>query len=71
MKKNKNIYLTKRLLVRKAKSAGKSAARRAMENAGFLVKVENDWVVKEHEDGRKEKISFIGPPVTSNQIILD
>lgn len=49
-------YLTKRLLVSKAKSAGKVAAKNAMELMGYVVTVKDGWVVKEHQDGRVEQI---------------
>lgn len=49
-------YLTKRLLVSKAKSAGKTAAKNAMELMGYVVTVKDGWIVKEHQDGRVEQI---------------
>ena len=49
-------YLTKRVLVRKAKSAGRVAAKNAMELMGYVVTVKDGWVVKEHQDGRVEQI---------------
>jgi len=52
-------YLTKRTVIRKAKSAGRLAALRAMRTMGFVITIERGWVVKKHEDGRVEKISRI------------
>lgn len=49
-------YLTKRLLVANAQSAGKVAARNAMEVMGYLVKERGGWVVRTHSDGRVEQI---------------
>ncbi|WP_145859665.1 hypothetical protein [Pedobacter suwonensis] len=49
-------YLTKKILVDKAKSAGKVAAKNAMEVMGFVVTVKDGWVVREHSDGRVEQI---------------
>ena len=49
-------YLTKRTLVSKAKSAGKAAAKNAMDIMGYVVTVKDGWVVKIHEGGRIEKL---------------
>jgi len=49
-------YLTKRVIVSKAKSAGRVAAKNAMELMGYVVTVKEGWVVKEHQDGRIERI---------------
>lgn len=49
-------YLTKRTLVRKAKSAGKAAAKKAMSVMGYVVTVKDGWVVKIYRDGRIEKL---------------
>lgn len=49
-------YLTKRLLVGNAQSAGKVAARNAMEIMGYVVTVRDGWVVRAHSDGRIEQL---------------
>lgn len=49
-------YLTKRIVVSKAKSAGKAAAKNAMELMGYVVTVKGGWVVKEFQDGKFEQI---------------
>ena len=49
-------YLTKRVLVSKAKSAGKVAAKNAMGLMGYVVTVKNGWVVKEYQDRTVEQI---------------
>ncbi|TZF85980.1 hypothetical protein FW774_02650 (plasmid) [Pedobacter sp. BS3] len=49
-------YLTKRILVNKAKSAGKVAAKNAMELMGYVVTVKDGWIVKQHQDGTVEQI---------------
>ncbi len=49
-------YLTKRLLVGKAQSAGKVAAKNAMEVMGYVVTVRDGWVIRAHSDGRVEQI---------------
>ncbi|HEY1009155.1 MAG: hypothetical protein ACO1NS_09125 [Daejeonella sp.] len=49
-------YLTKRIVVSKAKSAGKAAAKNAMKLMGYVVTVKGGWVVKEYQDGNFEQI---------------
>lgn len=49
-------YLTKRIVVSKAKSAGKAAAKNAMNLMGYVVTVKDGWVIKEHQDGKVEQI---------------
>ncbi len=49
-------YLTKKILVGKAKSAGKIAAKNAMDVMGYVVTVKDGWVVREHRDGSIDKI---------------
>jgi hypothetical protein len=54
-------YLTKRILVTKAKSAGRAAAKNAMEVMGYVVTVQDGWVVKQYQDGRVEQIQELQP----------
>jgi len=49
-------YLTKRTLLSKAKSAGKVAAKNAMQIMGYVITVKDGWVVKEHQDGTVEQL---------------
>ena len=49
-------YLTKRTLLSKARSAGKAAAKNAMEIMGYVVTVKDGWIVKEHKDGTIEQV---------------
>ncbi|MEO6151510.1 MAG: hypothetical protein ABIP28_15170 [Mucilaginibacter sp.] len=49
-------YLTKRITVNKAKSAGKDAAKNAMAIMGYIVTVQGGWVVKQYQDGKVEQI---------------
>jgi hypothetical protein len=49
-------YLTKRTLVSKAQSAGKIAAKNAMNIMGYIVTVQDGWVVKRYEDGKIEQL---------------
>lgn len=64
-KKNKyrtsegDVYLTKRVLLAKAKSAGKKAELKAMHAMGFTVVVMDKRVVRKFADGRIEPIAKI------------
>jgi hypothetical protein len=49
-------YLTKRTLVRRAKTAGRIAAKNAMSIMGYVVTVRDGWVVKIHENGQIEQL---------------
>jgi hypothetical protein len=49
-------YLTKRVLKRAARTAGKEAAERAMETMGYVVIAEKGNIVKKWKDGNKEVI---------------
>jgi hypothetical protein len=51
--------LNKSTIVRQAKRAGRMAAIRAMHIMGFVVTVEDGWVVRKYKDGQIERISKI------------
>jgi len=55
-KKEEVTYLTKRIVKRQAKKAIDEASENAMEVAGYVIRVEDDWVVKEYKDGSIEQI---------------
>uniref|UniRef100_UPI0040484D93 hypothetical protein n=1 Tax=Roseivirga sp. TaxID=1964215 RepID=UPI0040484D93 len=71
MEKKETKYLTKEILLRKSKQAITKAADDAMEMVGYVIKAESGWVVKEYQDGRKERIKAIETVVRPNDIILD
>lgn len=52
-------YLTKRILVTKAKAAGKEAAKNAMSVMGFVVVAQDSLIIKKYRDGRIEIIEAI------------
>lgn len=52
-------YLTKRTVVRKAKTAGRLAARKAMVTMGFVITTSRGWVVKKYPSGVIERIAKI------------
>jgi predicted nucleotidyltransferase len=65
------VYLTKRMLVTKAR-AGKKAAKAAMETMGYVVTEENGQIARKYIDGRVEVITHLRPSRLPNQpIILD
>ena len=49
-------YLTKRLTIGKAQSAGRIAAQNAMDVMGYVVTVRDGWVVRANKDGSVERI---------------
>lgn len=52
-------YLTKRTVVKKAQTAGRIAAQKAMATMGFVVTTSRGWVVKKYADGVIERIAKI------------
>jgi hypothetical protein len=52
-------YLTKRIMVAKARSAGIKAAANAMQVMGFVVVAEGNTIIKKHADGAVEVIGLI------------
>ena len=51
--------LTKRTIVQRARFAGRRAALRAMRVMGFVVTIEDGWVIKKFKDGKIERVSKI------------
>lgn len=67
---NKRAYLTKRILVRAARTGILKAAKETMEVMGFVVVAQNGWVVKKYADGTIERLTPI--PSTENiKLALD
>lgn len=64
-------YITKRILVRTSQRAVKLASQRAMRIAGYVVKVKNEWVVREYNNGTTQNILKLAPKVKPQEIILD
>jgi hypothetical protein len=54
--KTQTVPLTKRFLERSASKAGRKAAQSAMETAGFVIKVEDGWLVREDFTGNVSRI---------------
>jgi hypothetical protein len=52
-------YLTKRLLLSKARAAGHSAASQAMTLMGYVVTVKDGWLVKQYANGVTEQMQKI------------
>ncbi len=69
--KQKDPYLTKRILISAAKRGFKEAAEEAMQLMGYTVIAQNGWVVKKYANGTIEKISRIEPVNSRNAISLD
>ncbi|RYY46517.1 MAG: hypothetical protein EOO06_14345 [Chitinophagaceae bacterium] len=54
-------YLTKRIVVSKARAAGLDATKKAMATMGYIVVAEGNEIVKKYENGIREVISQIEP----------
>jgi hypothetical protein len=67
----KKAYLTKRVLTRATGKATKGISIEAMLLKGYVVQVENGWVIKIGRDGKKEKISRLNRANTSKKVVLD
>lgn len=64
-------YITKRILWRTSHRAIKIASEKAMHIAGYIVKVQNEWVVREYKDGTIQNILKLSPKVKPQDVILD
>jgi len=53
------VYISKRILVSCTTKAIKEAAENAIKVAGYLIRVEKGWLVKEHFDGYIERIELL------------
>ncbi len=53
------VYLTKRMVVRKAAKAGQLASDQAMQVMGYVVTTQGKWVVRKNIDGSVEKIALV------------
>ena len=71
MESSKKKYISKRLVERKSKSAFKSAAKKAMTDIGYVIIVEDGWVVKKYSDGEIEKIEELNTERISQELIFD
>lgn len=67
-KQNKES-ITKRVILRAARKGVKKASVRAMKTAGYLLKVEGDWVVKVDAKGNQTRVKRINN--TSADFVLD
>lgn len=66
-----SAYITKRILLQTSYRAVKLASKKAMHIAGYIVKVQNEWVVRENKDGTIQRILRLSPKVKPQEIILD
>lgn len=64
-------YITKRILIQTSQKAVTLASRRAMHIVGYIVKVQNEWVVREYKDGTIKKILKLTPKVKPQEVVLD
>lgn len=64
-------YLTKRVLVSRAKAAGKVAAAKAMQTMGYVVVAEGGWVVRKNADGSIHRIKRIKAHNAQKKLVFD
>ncbi|SEG18278.1 hypothetical protein [Algoriphagus boritolerans] len=64
-------YLTKRDLVRVASAAVRKASDDSMQIAGYVVKAENGWIVRENSDGSVIQIEKLKDYSKSRKLVLD
>ena len=69
--KTQPAYLTKRDVVRVATAAIKRASTQAMKTAGYVIKAENGWVVRENQNGSIQRIKEIKGASTLPKLVLD
>jgi len=69
--KTQTAYLTKRDVVRVATAAIKRASTQAMKTAGYVIKAENGWVVRENQNGSIQRIKEIKGASTLPKLVLD
>lgn len=67
----KRAYLTKRMLARTAAKAGREAAERAMEVAGFRIVAKDGNLVRINADGQIEILKEIPTPVSRENVKTD
>lgn len=67
----KTAHLTKRDVVRVATAAVKKASNQAMKTAGYVIKAENGWVVRENKDGSIDRIKKIKGASIHYKLVLD
>lgn len=70
-KQKETAYITKRILWQSSLRAVMLASKKAMRIAGYVVKVQNEWVVREYKDGTIQKILKLSPEVKPQEIVLD
>ena len=63
--------MTKRSLKKLSADAFREASEKAMEIAGYVLRADNGWLVREDADGLVTRIKKLSPKVTAAEIVLD
>lgn len=71
MDKPETAYLTKRSLKKLSSEAFQEASENAMEVAGYVLRAEQGWLVREDADGSVRKLKKLPRKVDASEIILD
>jgi len=64
-------YLTKRDLIRVASAAIKKASIESMKIAGYVVKAEDGWIVRENADGSIIRLEKLKDYSKFRELVLD
>lgn len=59
MRSKRSPYLTKRMVIRAAKSGVREAAKETMAVMGYVIIAENGWIVRKYPNGDSEPIEPI------------
>lgn len=68
---NKPAYLTKRVLLTRAKAAGKAAAASAMKLMGYVIVAEDGWIVRKNADGTVHRLKKIKTHNAQEKLVFD
>lgn len=66
-----HTYLTKKILVSRAKAAGKRAASSAMDVMGYVIVVEGENIIRKNADGSKVIVAPVEKEDQNQDVVLD
>lgn len=64
-------YITSRLVSRKSTSAFRKRAKMAMDANGYVIIVEEGWLIKKYSDGSIERLEELDIDNQNQSLILD
>lgn len=69
--KKNSSNISKRVLLSASRKAVIAASHRAMSKVGYVIKVEDGWIVKETAKGKVKRLKKLSPRVKASEVILD